>query len=504
MNTSNTNSSNIRTRFAPSPTGWLHIGSARTALFNYLFAKAQGGKFILRIEDTDQKRSTPQATKQVLESMQWMGLLWDEGPNKENKQIGSFYQSQRLSIYNQYLEKLLKDKKVYRCFCSDEELAQKKKRSESMGIPYVYDRHCRNFSNKEIEERQSKSKPYTYRFIVNTNDTITFKDISRGIIQFDSKLIGDFIIRKADGYPTYNFAVVVDDALMNITHIIRGDDHISNTPRQLLIYKALNFKIPEFCHIPMILGSDREKLSKRHGADDVLEYKKMGYLREPLMNFIALLGWTPSNGVEIIPWTLLIKALKKLKFSKSPAIFEMNKLNFLNANYIRTAELSQILPHFESHLQQGKYKDHPIIKNIQKKSGILYERCLQIIDITRGYCQFPADINDHLAVFLIDDFTIQTHLLTYFESSTKTLLQTGIDFFKKFQGDMEISISDEEFKSYQKMAYKKGFKGKSFFKPLRVALSGIEQGTELNLLVVSLSRASILKRLEKAIQYCKE
>lgn len=253
-----------RLRFAPSPTGYLHVGGARTALFNYLYAKAHGGKFILRIEDTDQSRSSPEAIKQVLQSLRWLGIDWDEGPgNDENTIYGMgphtpYFQSQLLSIYHDHIDALLKpeaEKKAYRCFCSEELLNTKRKRMEAIGQPFVYDRQCLNLSSEEVNQKLSQGIPYTIRFRVEPGEII-FEDKVKGVVKFDSSLIGDFVICKSDGFPTYNFAVVVDDATMKISHIIRGDDHISNTPRQILIYEALGYPLPIFAHISMILGHD--------------------------------------------------------------------------------------------------------------------------------------------------------------------------------------------------------------------------------------------------------
>ncbi len=478
----------VRTRFAPSPTGYLHVGGARTALFNYLFAKANGGKFILRIEDTDKERSTTEATEQVIESMKWLGLEWDEGPGVDEVKT-SYYQSKRLNIYQQYLDQLLEEGKCYHCFCTTEELAEKKKRQEALGKPSIYDGTCRHLTKDTTEKKIAEKIPFTYRFKVPPQE-IVFNDLVRGKVKFDSKLIGDFIIRKADGFPTYNFAVVVDDALMKITHVLRGDDHISNTPRQLFIYKALNFPFPQFCHISMILGADREKLSKRHGATSVLEYKKKGYLVEPFLNFLALLGWSPEDGTEIISKKTLEKVFIGTKFSKSPAIFDASKLDFLNGHYIRNLEFNNIVALLLPEIQKGPYKDHPIVKN----GG---ENLHEIIKATKDYCKKISDINDYLGIFFEDDFSIPAHLRHYLTTDTsKALMSLAIKYFSQVS---EQNITTEEFKGFMKEAKTKlNVGGKLFFKPMRVAVSGVEDGIELDVLFKVLPRRSVIKRLERA------
>ncbi|HQE81338.1 MAG TPA: glutamate--tRNA ligase, partial [Syntrophorhabdaceae bacterium] len=266
----------IKTRFAPSPTGNLHIGGARTALFNYLFAKHNNGIFVLRIEDTDIERSKEEYTQDILEGLRWLGILWDEGP---------LFQRERMDIYREHAYRLLKEGLAYRCYCTPEVLEEKRKNALKEGKKPNYDRTCRDL-NMEYPDR-----PYVIRFKTPLEGQVSFNDIVRGKITFNCEELDDLVILRSDNTPTYNFTVVVDDALMGITHIIRGDDHINNTPRQILIYKALGYSIPEFAHVPLIHGKDRTRLSKRHGATSLLEYKNEGFLPEALMNYLARLGW---------------------------------------------------------------------------------------------------------------------------------------------------------------------------------------------------------------------
>ena len=486
-----------RTRFAPSPTGYLHVGGARTALFNYLFAKANGGQFILRIEDTDKERSSPAAAEQVLESLRWLGLEWDEGPGIEGER-GPYYQSKRLDIYQEHLDKLLAEGQCYRCFCTNEELAAIKKRQEALGLPPVYDGRCRHLSQKEIDVKEDNKVPCTYRFKVEPEE-IVFEDLVRGRVKFDSKLIGDFVIRKGDGFPTYNFAVVVDDALMDITHVIRGDDHISNTPRQIMLYRALGFSPPQFCHISMILGPDKEKLSKRHGATSVLEYREKGYLPDAFLNFLALLGWSPADGIEIIPREKLETSFTKAKFSKSPAIFDIEKLNFLNGHYLRNLDFETVFKLLLPEIQTGPHRNHPLVEakgdNLKK-----------MVKVTKDYCKKLSDINTHLEVFLVDDFAIPEKLKHYLETDTsQSLLELASKHSRESQKTRRInrivyvSPMPVDFTELKRKAKEElGISGKAFFKPLRVALTGQEEGLELDILFKVLSNDVIIKRLEKA------
>lgn len=280
----------IVTRFAPSPTGYLHLGNARTAIFSYLFARHNKGKFILRVEDTDLERSTKEYEEMLIEDLKWLGLEWDE-----------FYrQSDRFHIYREYAQKLVDLGYAYECFCSPEELELEREKAKQEGIPYRYSGKCRALTKEEVQAFKKEGRPYTIRFRVPDGETIVFQDLVKGHISINVDDFGDFVIVRSDGTPTYNFVVVVDDALMGVTHVVRGEDHIPNTPKQILIYRALGFEIPQFAHLPVILGEDRSKLSKRHGAVSVRNYREEGYLPQALFNYLCLLGWSPrEEGKEI-------------------------------------------------------------------------------------------------------------------------------------------------------------------------------------------------------------
>ena len=321
----------VRTRFAPAPTGLLHLGGARTALFNYLFAKKYQGAFVLRIEDTDIERSKPEYEKDIIESLKWLGIEWNE-----------FYrQSERQKIYAQYLKKLLEEDKAYYCFCSEEELEAQRQYQLSIGEAPRYSGKCAGLSPEEVEKFKADGKPAVIRFRVPAKK-IEFNDLIRGKLEFDTSLFGDFVIAKNLTSPLYNFACVVDDFEMKISHVIRGEEHISNTPKQILLQEALNFPSPQYAHLPMILAPEKTKLSKRHGAMGISEFKKEGYLPEALVNFIAFLGWNPGGEREIYSMSSLIKEFSLEKVQKSPAVFNIKRLNFLNGFYIRQKSVEKL------------------------------------------------------------------------------------------------------------------------------------------------------------------
>ena len=323
----------VRTRIAPSPTGQLHIGTARTALFNYLFAKKHEGSFILRIEDTDKERSTPEFEKDIINGLKWLGLIWDEGPETEGK-YGPYRQSQRIDIYKKYLEELLSQNKAYYCFCSEQDLEAERQYQMSQGLAPKYSGKCSNLDESTVKKYLAEGKPSTIRFRT-VPKKVVFEDLIRGKLEFDSSLIGDTVIAKSLKEPLYNFAVVVDDFEMKISHIIRGEDHISNTPKQILLQEALGLPHPFYGHLPLILDEDRSKMSKREGATSVFEFSKEGYLSEALINFIAFLGWNPGDEREIYSLASLVKEFSMEKIQKGGAIFNIKKLDFLNGFYIR-------------------------------------------------------------------------------------------------------------------------------------------------------------------------
>ena len=327
--------SSVRVRFAPSPTGKLHIGGARTAIYNWAFARANGGTFILRIDDTDPTRSTDENTQIILRAMRWLGLDWDEGP-EVGGDFGPYAQTERLDMYKEAAQKLWDAGRAYPCFCTTEQLAADRAAAQARKDPFQgYQRRCRDLSRDEAQARIDAGEPYVLRIKVPADrGDVVIHDAVHGDVAFDAKELDDFVIFRSDGTPTYNFATVVDDAMMGITHVIRGDDHLSNTPRQVMVYEALEAPVPTFAHISMILGADGKKLSKRHGATSVEEYRDAGYLSDAFVNYLALLGWSLDGETTVIPRDVLASQFSLERISKNPATFDPKKLDWMNAEYI--------------------------------------------------------------------------------------------------------------------------------------------------------------------------
>lgn len=331
----------VRVRFAPSPTGYLHVGGARTALFNWLFARHHGGKFILRIEDTDRERSTPEFDEDIRKGLKWLGLDWDEGPDVGGAH-GPYRQRERLDRYRAAAEPLIQSGRMYKCFCSSEELDARREAALAKGLAPRYDGRCGRLKPDEVSSREQAGAPWVWRFRITPTGHTVVDDLIRGLVTFQNDLLDDLVVMKPDGMPTYNFAVVVDDHEMAITHVIRGEDHLSNTPRQWMIYQALGWAPPQCGHLPLILGADKTRLSKRHGATAVNAYEEQGVLPEALVNFLALLGWSLNDKDQVIPLQDLVKHFALERVSKSPAVFDTQKLEWMNGVYIRQLPMEEL------------------------------------------------------------------------------------------------------------------------------------------------------------------
>jgi len=328
----------MRVRFAPSPTGFLHIGNARTAVVNHLIAQKNNAEYIIRIEDTDRERSTRESEISILEDLKWLGIKWTEGPDKGGD-FGPYRQSERDHIYREYTARLIKSGHAFRCFCSREEVEEEKNRCVAENRPFLD--KCRDISVEEQERLASEGREFTVKFRVPENESITFEDRIKGTVTFNSSNIGgDFIIVRSDGGPVYNYIVIIDDMLMEVTHVVRGEDHLSNTPKQILIGKALGIAVPDYAHLPLILGFDKKKLSKRHGITSVDLYRQEGYLPEALVNYLGLLGWSTETGEEILPADELVKLFDLSAIGKSPAVFDFQKLKWINGNYLKKYSIS--------------------------------------------------------------------------------------------------------------------------------------------------------------------
>src|SRR5437762_5240862 len=348
----------MRVRFAPSPTGQLHVGNARTALFNWLFARGHGGTFILRIEDTDVERSTADADAAILRDLRWLGLNWDEGPDVDGPR-GPYRQSERLHLYSSYANELLNAGHAYYCFCSVAQLDADRQAALDEGRPAGYAGTCRRLTREQADERIAAGERPAIRFRVPEGRDVAFKDVVRGDVRFHTDVIGDPIIVRADGHPAYNFAAVVDDALMEVTHVVRGEDHISNTPRQILLYEALGFTAPRFAHLALVMGPDHTPLSKRHGATSVAEFRAKGYLPEALVNYLALIGWSPGGNDEVLPIDELARRFSLEAVGHSAGVFDEEKLAWVKRHYLKIADQARIAELAEPYFNRAGFRMSP-------------------------------------------------------------------------------------------------------------------------------------------------
>jgi len=394
----NNKNKEVRVRFAPSPTGYLHVGSARTAFFNWLYAGKNRGRFILRIEDTNIERHKEETITLMIKSLKWLGLDWDEGPDIDGR-YGPYRQSLRTGIYNEYAQKLISEKKAYYCFCTPEELEERRKKKTGGDRSYEYDRKCLKLSKENIKHNIESGKPYAVRFLVPQSKTVSFKDTVYGSIAVNTATIGDFIIIRSNGLPTYNYSVVIDDALMKITHVIRGEDHLTNTPRQILIYNAFGFSIPVFTHLPMILGEDGQKLSKRHGSISIEKYIEEGFTREAILNYLALLGWSYGEKTTIFSTRELIEKFELGSINKKPAKFDYSKLLWINGYYIRNMEDSRLKKLLEKQIRDylaGKNTDE-----LENGAGQLDHKIEKIIPLVKERIKTLNESIDLIKPFFI-------------------------------------------------------------------------------------------------------
>jgi len=477
----------VRVRIAPSPTGYFHIGSARTALFNYLFAKKHEGSFVLRIEDTDTERSFPEFEKDIMEGLKWLGLDWSEGPDIDGDH-GPYRQSERKDIYSDYLEKLLAQDKAYYCFCSGEELETQKQYQMSIGEAPKYSGKCAGLPKETVKKYLKEKKSSIIRFRVPAKK-VSFNDLIRGELEFDSNLMGDMVIAKDLSSPLYNFSVVIDDFEMKISHVIRGEDHIPNTPKQILLQEALGLNQPIYAHLPLILGSDRSKLSKRHGAVSVASYKKEGYLAEAIINFIAFLGWNPGDDREIYSLPALVKEFELEKVQKGGAVFNIKKLDYLNGFYIRKKSPERLaelcLPYLEE-------------KGLIKKETIDLNYLKSIISINQERLKKLSEIVELGDFFFKEKLDYDKSLLKWKEMTDEEI-KDSIDKLEKIFS--KIKSGDWNKKNLESLvmpkAEKMGDRGILLW-PLRAALSGKKSSAGPFEIAEILGRGKTLQRLQEA------
>ena len=481
---------NLRVRYAPSPTGYPHIGNIRTALFNWLFARHSGGKFIVRIEDTDQSRKVEGALESILSSLEWLGLDWDEGPEKGGD-YGPYFQSERLDLYQKYAQQLIDSGNAYKCYCSSERLAQMRdemtKRKESMRS---YDRHCRDLSSDEQARFESQGITPVVRFKVPLERQTTFHDLIKGDITFDNSELDDLVLLKSDGFPTYHLANIVDDHFMEISHIMRADEWLSSTPRHVLLYKAFDWEPPLFAHLPMILGPDKSKLSKRHGATAVTEFQEQGYLPEAMMNFMSLLGWSLDDKTELFTKEELVQHFTIERISKTAAVFSHDKLKWMNGVYIRELSDDELL------VQLLFYFDRDLPNSVPRPFSREY--ILNMIPLIRERLTIFSEISDQFDFFFIDELTYDTNLLLGkkgTKDSTLVHLCTVIQTLKEKAFDTPII---EE--TLRDLATELGVKAGELFTPIRIAVCGRTSAPPLFETMEVLGKERCLKRINEAIE----
>lgn len=463
----------VKSRFAPSPTGNLHIGGARTALFNYLYTKHHGGVFVLRIEDTDVERSREQYVEDILGGLSWLGVHWDEGP---------YYQKDRTDIYREHVYRLLEAGLAYKCYCTPAELEEKRKKALKEGGKPHYDRTCRDLPP---DDAANKGKPFVIRFRSPLTGEVSFTDLIRGTITFRCEELDDLIIFRTDDTPTYNFTVVIDDALMGITHIVRGDDHINNTPRQILIYQALKYPVPQFAHVPLIHGKDKTRLSKRHGATSLLEYRNDGFLPEALMNYLARLGWAFGDQ-EIFTQEELIEKFDLPNVGKSPSVFDMDKLTWLNGHYLKTLPVEDIagrlLPFLEAMgiTTSNDARLARIVVNLRERAKTLKEM---------------AQVSEY---FFRDDFSVDDAARAKFlTAATKPVL---VDFMKGIEGLADLGEEEALKPLIEGLTKKYNAKPVNIIQPVRVALCGRTVSPGIFEVIAILGKENVTKRIARAIE----
>ncbi len=483
--------SGIRVRFAPSPTGSLHVGSARTALYNYLHARHEGGAMVLRIEDTDLKRSTTEHDASIINDLAWLGLQADEGPDAGGE-YGPYRQSERAGIYEAAVQKLLAEGWAYPCFCPQEDLDQRKEEQLASGHMPKYDRRCCSLASDEVQARFSAGEQAAIRFRVPQGD-ITFVDLIHGPITFSSDVIGDFIIKRTDGGYSYNFAVVVDDAGMEITDVIRGEDHITNTARQMMLFAALGKPAPRYGHHSLILAPDGSKLSKRHGATSIGDFRGLGYLSAAMVNYLALLSWHPADEREKFSLDELIAEFELERVSKSPAIFDVQKLNWLNGLYIRELAPAELVEAIRPYLLAAGMEFAPVQSQV-------------VAEAVQANLVVLSDAPKYAALFVEQlDATLGEPAEWLLHPGSDVLFALAREVFSTMEAEYLPSAAGRDLlRALVDTAKQQGLKGKAVYHPLRVALSGRDEGPELFYLVAGLGKSAILSRLDKAAAYVAE
>jgi nondiscriminating glutamyl-tRNA synthetase len=472
----------MRVRFAPSPTGLLHVGNARTALFNWLLAHGKDGTFILRIEDTDAERSTRESELSILDDLRWLGLDWDEGPDVEGPH-GPYRQSERLHLYASYANELIAGDHAYYCFCPPQKLDADRQAALAAGLRPRYDGTCRNLGREETRSRIEGGERPVIRFRIPQGIDVTFTDLVRGDVTFNSEVIGDPVIVRSDGRPAYNFAVVIDDALMEITHVIRGEDHISNTPRQVLLYQALGFAAPQFAHLSLVMGPDHTPLSKRHGATSVSEFRDRGYLPEALVNYLALIGWSPGSDDELLPIEELASRFALEDVGHSPGVFDPEKLAWVNRHYMKAASPGRLAAESARYFLSAGF--------IQQRTDAAMEYVASLLPMAVGSVDRLEEIPER--VRFIFSFDAATALAR--PEVAAVIAEPGAGaVIAALAEEITGPLTDREaFRAVAaRVRERTGQKGKALFHPIRAALTGDISGPELDLSVPAIDRGASL------------
>ncbi|MGE4233786.1 MAG: glutamate--tRNA ligase [Bacteriovoracia bacterium] len=482
--------SEVRVRFAPSPTGYLHVGGARTVLFNWLYARHTAGKLILRIEDTDQARSTPEHERMQIEDMKWLGLNWDEGPDVGGPHA-PYRQSERREIYKKYAKELMDSDRAYHCFCSDELLTQKREAAMKLGTVPQYDGTCRKLSKAEIEKKLQAGEKATVRFKAPLRD-YKIQDAVRGEVVFPQNMVGDFIILRNDGMPVYNFCCVIDDHLMNITHVLRAEEHLSNTVRQLMLFETFGWKVPTFAHCSLILGSDRTKLSKRHGATSVHQYAEDGYLPDALLNFLVLLGWSSPDHKEILTIQEMINNFDLDRLNKAPCVFDTVKLNWMNGEYIKNMPVETLREKVEPYLEKAGLS----VKTLDK------QWVHQALETIRGHLHLLSDAPKFMAIYFGDKVTLEDDAKKLVgEETFKKVISVFREKIKNHLDSKGDQLTAEAFQAIEtSVKTDTQAKGKGLFMPLRISLTGQTHGPELRLVAPLLGATRALSRIDSVLE----
>ncbi|WP_059105417.1 glutamate--tRNA ligase [Shouchella shacheensis] len=481
----------VRVRFAPSPTGHLHIGGARSALFNYLLAKNTGGTFVLRIEDTDQARNVETATEKLMESLKWLGLEWDESVDTEGE-FGPYRSMERIDIYKKYVDQLLEEKKAYYCYMTEEELEAEREAQKVRGEMPKYSGRDRDLTEKERAAYEAKGIEPVIRFRVPEGQTVTFADAVREEVSFETEGIGDFVIARKDGVPMYNFAVVIDDHLMKISHVIRGEEHLSNTPRQVLLFEAFGWEVPTFAHASLILNAERQKMSKRDESiiQFVEQYRDLGYMPEAIVNFLALLGWSPVGEEERFSLQELSEQFSLERVSKAPAVFDTDKLAWMNNQYMKQAELDTVvdlaLPHLVASGRVSEELNEDRLEWVRRLIGLYQEQLhygAEIVELTELFFKREIEYNEEALQVLNEEQV--SEVLTQFDKELEEVESfTAADIKKAIKATQKAT----------------GQKGKKLFMPIRVAVSGQTHGPELGDTIELLGKAVVSTRLQAAVR----